>query len=124
LLLLLAAVLAVGGAMGALVWQRRDLVAFIKCDGYSRGVLWRWLCCETAILIVVGSSTGAVFGLYGGLLASHYTAAVTGFPVVYGTGLLNAIISFGAVSVVAVAVVALPGYLVARTPPRTVSPAY
>ena len=68
LLVLIAAMLAIGGAMGALIWQRRDLVAFIKCEGYRQGVLWRWLLCESAILLVAGCSIGAVFGLYGELL--------------------------------------------------------
>jgi putative ABC transport system permease protein len=124
LLLLIAAVLAVAAAMASMIWQRRDLVAFIKCEGYSRDVLWRWLCVENALLIAVGSVTGAIFGLYGQLLASRYTAAVTGFPLVYSAQLLTALVSFAIVTLVAVAVVTLPGYLVARTPPRTVSPAY
>ena len=69
LLVLIAAMLAVAGALGAMIWQRRDLVAFIKCEGYRRGVLWRWLCCESALLLGAGCSIGAVFGLYGQLLS-------------------------------------------------------
>jgi putative ABC transport system permease protein len=124
LLVLLAAMLAIGGAMGALIWQRRDLVAFIKCEGYRRGVLWRWLICESAILLVAGCLIGAVFGLYGELLLSHALASVTGFPMVFHIGALIALSSFALVSVVAIAVVALAGYVVVRVPPRTVSPAY
>jgi putative ABC transport system permease protein len=124
LLVLIAAMLAIGGAMGALIWQRRDLVAFIKCEGYRQGVLWRWLLCESAILLVAGCSIGAVFGLYGELLLSHALARVTGFPVVFHVGALIALTSFALVSVVAVFIVALAGYLVVRVPPRTVSPAY
>ena len=30
LLVLIAAVLAVAGAMGSMIWQRRDLIAFMK----------------------------------------------------------------------------------------------
>lgn len=124
LLVLLAAMLAIAGAMGALIWQRRDLVAFIKCEGYHLGVLWRWLICESAILLVAGCSIGAIFGLYGEVLLSHALASVTGFPMVFHVGALIALTSFGLVSVVAVAVVALAGYAVVRVPPRTVSPAY
>ena len=102
LLVLIAAMLAIGGAMGALIWQRRDLVAFIKCEGYRQGVLWRWLLCESAILLVAGCSIGAVFGLYGELLLSHALARVTGFPVVFHVGALIALTSFALVSVVAV----------------------
>jgi putative ABC transport system permease protein len=124
LLVLIAAMLAIVGAMGAMIWQRRDLIAFIKCHGYQEGVLWRWLLCEAAVLLVVGCSIGALFGVYAQLLGSHFLASVTGFPIVFNTEGVAAISSFGLVSVVALAVVALPGYLVVRVPPKTTSPAY
>lgn len=124
LLVLIAAVLAVAGAMGAMIWQRRDLVAFIKCQGYRRGVLWRWLLCESAVLLVVGCSIGAVFGLVAQLLNSHFLASVTGFPVAFNVEGLAALSSFALLTIVTVAVVALPGYLVVRVPPRAASPAF
>ncbi len=123
-LVLIAAILAVIGAMGAMIWQRRDLIAFIKCHGYEEAVLWRWLVCEAAVLLTVGCSIGAVFGLYAQLLGSHFLATVTGFPIVFNIEGLAAISSFGLVSVIAVAAVALPGYFVVRVPPNTTSPAY
>jgi predicted lysophospholipase L1 biosynthesis ABC-type transport system permease subunit len=107
-----------------MIWQRRDLIAFIKCHGYEEAVLWRWLICEAAVLLTVGCSIGAVFGLYAQLLGSHFLATVTGFPIVFNIEGLAAISSFGLVSAVAVAAVALPGYLVVRVPPNTTSPAY
>ncbi len=124
LLVLIAAMLAVAGALGAMIWQRRDLVAFIKCEGYRRGVLWRWLCCESAVLIAAGCAIGAVFGLLGQVVVSHALASATGFPISLDVEALAAVSGFTLVSVVAVLVVALPGYLVVRVPPRTVSPAY
>lgn len=124
LLVLIAAVLAVAGALGSMIWQRRDLVAFIKCEGYRRGVLWRWMCCESAVLIAAGSAIGAVFGLCGQLVVSRALASSTGFPISLDVEALAAVSSFALVSVVAVAIVALPGYLVVRVPPRAVSPAY
>lgn len=124
LLVLIAAVLAVAGAMGSMVWQRRELVAFIKCQGFTKGVLWRWLFCESALLLGSGCLIGALFGLYGQVLGSHALAAVTGFPVLFNVGLLIALSSFALVSFVAVGIVAMAGYLVVRVPPRTVSPAY
>ena len=124
LLVLIAAVLAVAGAMGAMIWQRRDLVAFIKCQGYRRGVLWRWLLCESAVLLVVGCSIGAVFGLCAQLLGSHFLASVTGFPVAFNVEGFAALSSFVLLTIVTVAVVALPGYLVVRVPPRAASPAF
>jgi putative ABC transport system permease protein len=124
LLVLIAAMLAVAGALGAMIWQRRDLVAFIKCEGYRRAVLWRWLCCESALLIAAGCAIGAVFGLCGQLVVSHALASSTGFPISLDVEAFAAVSGFTLVSVVAVLVVALPGYLVVRVPPRTVNPAY
>lgn len=124
LLVLIAAVLAVTAAMGALMWQRRDRVAFIKCDGFSRTVLLRWLLYESAVLLVAGCSIGVVFGIYAQVLGSHFLASVTGFPIVFNVEVLAALSSFALVTTVAVAIVVVPGYLVARVPPRTVSPAY
>jgi putative ABC transport system permease protein len=124
LLVLIAAVLAVTAAMGSLVWQRRDRIAAMKRDGYHRGVLWRWLVCESAVLLGTGCSIGAVFGLYGDLLGSHFLARETGFPVVIQVQGLAALSSFALVSLIAVAVTAVPGFLVARVPPGASSSAY
>lgn len=124
LLVLIAAILAVAGALSSMLWQRRDLVAFMKCQGYSRAVLWRWLFCESALMLGAGCFIGSLFGLYGQLLGSRFLASATGFPVSLDIEALLAISSFAVVSTVAVAIVAVPGYLVVRVPPRTVSPAY
>ena len=124
LLVLLAGALAVAGALGSMIWQRRDLIAFIKCQGFQRGVLWRWLLCESAVLLAAGCSIGAVFGLYGQLLISHALGSVTGLPTSLDIEAIAAASSFTWVSAVAVASVALPGYLVVRVPPSTVSAAY
>lgn len=124
LLVLIASVLAIAGAMGSMVWQRRELVAFIKCQGFTKGVLWRWLFCESALLLGSGCLIGAVFGLYGQVLGSHVLSVVTGFPILFDVGFLVALTSFALVSAVAIGIVALAGFLVVRVPPRTVSPAY
>jgi putative ABC transport system permease protein len=116
-LVLIAAVLAMAAAMCAMIWQRRSRLADMKVDGFSRGVLWRALVVESALLLGAGCSIGAVFGLYGQLLLSHALADVTGFPVVFSVGALVAIGSFSLVTAVAVAIVALPGYLAARVRP-------
>jgi putative ABC transport system permease protein len=124
-LVLIAAILAVIGAMGAAIWQRRDLIAFIKVQGYEEGVLRRWLLFEAAVLLIAGCSIGAIFGLYAQLLGSHFLATVTGFPIVFDVEGFAAVSSFVLVSIIALAVVALPGYLVVRVPPNTaVKPTY
>jgi putative ABC transport system permease protein len=123
-LVLIAAVLAVSGAMGSMIWQRRELIAFIKCQGYRRGVLWRWLLCECVLLLAVGCAVGTAFGIYGQLLLSHALASVTGFPIAFHVGPTIALSSFALVTVAAVAIAGVAGYLVVRVPPRTVSSAY
>jgi putative ABC transport system permease protein len=124
LMVLLAGALAVAGALISMLWQRRDLIAFMKVDGYRRGVLWRWLVCESALMLGVGCFIGAAFGLYGQLLNSYALASVTGLPISLGVETVVAVTSFLIVAVIAVGVVTVPGYLVVRVPPSTVSPAY
>ncbi len=124
LLVLIAAILAVIGSMGAMIWQRRDLIAFIKVQGYEEDTLRRWLLCEAGILLIVGCLIGAVFGLYAQLLGSRFLATVTGFPTVFNIEIFAAITSFVLVSMIAFVAVALPGYLVVRVPANTESPAY
>jgi putative ABC transport system permease protein len=123
-LVLIAAILAVVGAVGAMIWQRRDLIAFIKCQGYTEAVLCRWLLCEATILLTAGCAAGAAFGLYGQALLSHALSSVTGFPMVFDIEGIAALTSFASVIAIALAVVAVPGYLVVRVPPSTASPAY
>jgi putative ABC transport system permease protein len=124
LLVLIAAILAVVGALGSMMWQRRERLAAHKCHGYGEGVLWRSLLCESAVLLIAGCSIGAVFGLYAQLLGSHFLASVTGFPIVFNVEAIAAITGFALVSVVAVAMLAVPGYRAVRVSPRTGSPAY
>jgi putative ABC transport system permease protein len=119
-LVLVAAILAMATAMGAMIWQRRPLIADMKVDGFSKGILWRSLLVESALLLGAGCSIGAVFGLYGQLLLSHALAVVTGFPVVISIGALVAIGSFLLVTAVAVLIIAIPGYLAARVRPEII----
>jgi putative ABC transport system permease protein len=123
LLVLIAAMLAIAGALGSLFWQRRGFVAFIRCQGFRKPVLWRWLLWESSLLLGMGCWAGAVFGVYGQLLLSHALASVTGFPISFNVEALVALSTFALVSVAAVAVVAVPGYLIVRVPPRVASPA-
>jgi putative ABC transport system permease protein len=116
-LVLVAAALAMAAAMGAMLWQRRPRLAGMKVDGFGQGELWRALLWETALLLGTGCSIGAVFGLYGQLVLSHALVGVTGFPVVFSIGIPVAIVSLAIVTTIALAVVALPGYLAAQVKP-------
>ncbi|MGA2455751.1 MAG: FtsX-like permease family protein [Solirubrobacteraceae bacterium] len=123
LLVLIAAMLAIAGALGSLFWQRRGFVAFIRCQGFRKPGLWRWLLWESSLLLGIGCCAGAAFGVYGQLLLSHALASVTGFPISFDIEALVALSTFALVSVAAVAVVAVPGYLIVRVPPKAASPA-
>ncbi len=116
-LVLVAAALAMAAAMGAMIWQRRPRLAGMKVDGFDQGELWRALLWETTLLMGTGCSIGAIFGLYGQLALSRALVSVTGFPVIYSVAIPVAIVSLAIVSVIALAMVALPGYLAARVKP-------
>jgi putative ABC transport system permease protein len=116
-LVLIAAVLAMGAAMGSMIWQRRVQLADLKVDGFRRGELWRSLLLESGLLLGTGCSIGAAFGIYGQILLSHALATVTGFPVVFSAQFSIALSSFLIVTAVAVAIVALPGHVAARARP-------
>jgi len=116
-LVLIASALAMAAAMGSLVWQRRAQLGHLKLDGLSDFAIWRALLLESILLLGSGCSVGAVFGLAGQLLGSHAILSVTGFPVIFSLGLLEAFGSLLLVSAVAVGIAAIPGYFVARTRP-------
>ncbi len=121
-LVLIAAILAMAAAMGAMIWQRRMRLADMKVDGFSRIVLWRALLWESAMLLGLGCALGAVFGAYGQLVLSRALATVTGFPVIESSPLRVAFGSFALITAVAVATAAVPGYLAARVRPTVVLP--
>ena len=122
-LVLLAAIVAMAGVMASMLWQRRDRIAYVKRQGYTRGLLWRAMLWETGVLLGAGCLIGAVFGLYGQLLLSHALTAVTGFPLVVGVGPLIALTSVAVVCGAALAIVAVPGYLAVRVRATTLQPA-
>ena len=117
-----AAILAMAGVMSSLIWQRRERIGYLKRTGNTRGLLWRSLFAESAVLLGSGCLIGAVFGLYGQLVISHALATVTGFPITISVGALIAISSFVIVSATALAIVAAPGYLAVRVKPTMVKP--
>lgn len=117
ILVLLAAALAMAAAIGAMVWQRRPRLAGMKVDGFGEKELWLALLYESLLLLAVGCSIGAVFGLLGQDLLSHALVDVTGFPVRNSIAFGVAAASIGLVTVIALLVVAVPGYLAVRIRP-------
>ncbi len=118
LMVLIAGVLAISVAMSAMISQRRPQLARMKLEGFPRLGLWRSLILESTLLLGVGCSLGALFGIYGQLLLSHALLAVTGFPVVFSTGVLAAVGSFVLVTATAAAIIAVPGYRAASVRPH------
>jgi putative ABC transport system permease protein len=116
-LILIVAILAMAAAMANMVWQRRPRLAKLKLEGFPAGELWRTILLESVLLVGVGCTSGAVFGLYGQQLLDRALANVIGFPVVYSFGALVAVTSLAIVTVASVAIVALPGYLATGVPP-------
>jgi putative ABC transport system permease protein len=114
LLVLIAAALAMAGATAAMIWERRTQLADFRRQGYMRSVLWQALMYQSLLLVASSCIIGAIFGLYGQVLGTHFLKSVTGFPVVFSVGVLVALTSIALVSLAAAAIVALPGYFAAR----------
>jgi putative ABC transport system permease protein len=115
-LILIAAILAMAAAMGALIWQRRPRLAKLKLEGFARTELWQTIVMESFLLVGVGCTTGAIFGLLGQQLLDHALSTVINYPVVSSLGILDAIISLALVTAAAVVMVAAPGYFAAKVP--------
>jgi putative ABC transport system permease protein len=116
-LVLVSAMVAMAAAMGGLIWQRRPAIAALKVHGYPEGELWRALLLESCLLLGTGCLVGAVFGLYGQILMTRALEAITGFPVLYSAAGVVALAIIALVTAVAVAMIALPGWLAVRVRP-------
>lgn len=117
-LLLVAAALAVAAALSATVWQRRARLASLKIQGYQPGQLWRGLLLESGAMLGVGSTVGALVGVYGHALAAHWLTISTGFPAPFSIGATHLFLTLALIMAIALAVIALPGLAAARVPAR------
>lgn len=117
-LVLISAVIAMASAMAGLIWERRRFIAGVKVEGYSTGELWKALLLEAGVLIGAGCALGATFGLLGQSLLSRALTSVTGFPVIYSMAVTGALLTCVAVTVAAVAIVAIFGQRAASVPPE------
>jgi putative ABC transport system permease protein len=116
-LLLIAAALSVAVALSATIWQRRSRLASLKIQGYHPAQLWRGLLLESAVMIGVGSTVGALVGVYGHALAGHWLTLATGFPAPFSIGIAQVFLTLGLLVAIALAVIALPGLVAARVRP-------
>jgi putative ABC transport system permease protein len=120
-LVLVAAALALAAALGGVVWSRRPRLASLKLSGFSDGDVWRALMLESAIVLGIGCSIGALFGLYGQFMLTRWLSDSTGFPTAYAPAWLLALSTLAGITLVAVAIAALPGFAAARVSPATAS---
>lgn len=117
-LLLIAAGLAVASALSATLWQRRARLASLKIQGYDPAQLWRGLLLESAVMLWVGCTTGAVMGVFGHALASRWLTVTTSFPAPFAVGMPQVFLTLGLITSIALAVIVLPGMAAARVSPR------
>ncbi len=115
-LILVAAVMAMAAAMGAMIWQRRPRLAKLKLEGFPPNELWYTILLESLLLLGVGCFSGAVFGLFGQQLLDRALNIVINYPVVSSVGVIVALSSLALVTAAAVLMVAIPGYFAARVP--------
>jgi putative ABC transport system permease protein len=116
-LVLVAAALALAAAMGGVVWNRRSRLAALKLSGFGDGEVWRALVLENALVLGIGCSIGAIFGLAGQFMLTRLLADATDFPTSYSPAGWLALATFIGVTLVAVTIAALPGYMAARVSP-------
>ena len=121
-LVLVAAALALAVAMSGVVWGRRPRLMTLKLGGFSDGEVWRTLVLESSIVLGVGCSIGAAFGLLGQFMLTRWLSATTGFPTIYSPAGWLALGAFAGVTAVAVGVAALPGLAAARVSPTPAAP--
>jgi putative ABC transport system permease protein len=113
-LILVAAVMAMAAAMGAMIWQRRPRLAKLKLEGFPHRELWYTIVLESLMLLGVGCFSGAVFGLFGQQLLDRALNIVINYPVVSSVGVVVALSSLALVTASAVLMVAIPGWFAAK----------
>ncbi|HEY5193555.1 MAG TPA: FtsX-like permease family protein [Solirubrobacteraceae bacterium] len=113
-LILVAAVMAMAAAMGAMIWQRRPRLAKLKLEGFPHRELWYTIVLESLMLLGVGCFSGAVFGLFGQQLLDRALNIVINYPVVSSVGVIVALTSLALVTASAVLMVAIPGWFAAK----------
>lgn len=117
-LALIAAALAMAAAMGAGIFQRRITFSRRRVQGFRPAKLRRILLYEAILILGTGCLTGAFLGGYGHLLANRFLQDTTGYPAPFALALPETVTTCLLVLLVALAITAIPGYLVSRTPPH------
>jgi putative ABC transport system permease protein len=104
--------------MTAAVWERRRLLATYKLEGVRRRQLGGMLLLEALLVLGVGCALGSVVGVYGHLLGSRWLQLTTGYAAPFSVQVEQAVLTLISITLVSLAIVAVPGYLAARVPAR------
>lgn len=118
LLLMVAAALAMAAAMGAAIWQRRPTLASLRIQSFTPRQLRSILLYESALVLATGCLTGAIAGVYGHLLSDRFLRLTTGFPAPFSLEGFQAVGITLVIVVTALTVLAIPGYIASKAPPR------
>jgi putative ABC transport system permease protein len=113
-LLLISAVLAVIAVMSGSIWQRRGRLATLKRIGMSRSGLVATIYLETGIVVLLGCTIGAAFGLGAEPLATRYIRESTGFPEIFSPAFSLAFSTLVVSVAITMLATGLLGYLVTR----------
>jgi putative ABC transport system permease protein len=116
-LILITGALAVAASLAATIWQRRARLAAMKTWGYDYLQLWRSILLESAILLVIGCVEGAILGLYGHAFADRWLRLTTDFPAPFAIGGSQILLTLLLIVVIAMVVIAVPGFSAVRVPP-------
>jgi putative ABC transport system permease protein len=117
-LLLLISALALASAISVAIYRRRDRLASLKAQGFVRRQLWRGVLLETAIVLGIGCTDGAIIGVYGHALADRYLRVSTSFPAPFSLTVLQTLLTLLVVAGASLVVVAIPGYAAAGVAPE------
>jgi putative ABC transport system permease protein len=116
--LLIASALALAVAMSASVWDRRRLLAAYKLEGIRKWQIGGMLLYEGATVLTIGCAVGLAVGVFGHLLGNRWLELTTGYPAPFSIQIGHMVTLVAIVLALSLAIVALPGYLAARVPPR------
>jgi putative ABC transport system permease protein len=116
-IVLIAAVLAIGAAMGGLLLQRRPRLARLRLDGLSTREVQAALAIEVSVLVGTAAGIGAAAGLLGQVLLDRALTTITGFPVDASVSIGAAAVAAALVTVSALGLVAVSGAVAARVAP-------
>ncbi|MBB4664769.1 ABC transporter permease [Conexibacter arvalis] len=117
-LLLIASALALAAAMSAAVWERRRLLAAYKLEGVQKRQIGGMLLLEGLAILAIGCATGIAAGIYGHLLGNRWLELTTGFPAPFSLQIPQAAELVALVVALTLLIVAIPGFLATRVPPR------